>query len=281
LPPPVALENSSREKIIKASRERYGVKREIVDDKISRWSGFGPEDDLSNPPVPQKFPAAQSRVNKPQGVQTFQKDNFSQGRIQADGQTVLYDAVCSNCGKPTKVVFPPEKGRAVYCKSCLKKLHPDKPADVGANKIKPKEDIKSVSPSRPPDSISPAAENWKVENISFHNPKNKPEDRKKDRPKRKEIDLAELRKALEESLEKKGEIENPHPENDENADEPFENTAAGKPSQNQNELQKKIEQEKELDKMTEEENAVEPGPLPENKAIEDKKIIKPGETVKL
>ena len=41
LPPPIPLENSNKEKIIRASRERYGVKREIVEEKISRWSGFG------------------------------------------------------------------------------------------------------------------------------------------------------------------------------------------------------------------------------------------------
>jgi len=40
LPPPLPLEDSNRSKIIKASRERYGVKREIVEEKISRWSGF-------------------------------------------------------------------------------------------------------------------------------------------------------------------------------------------------------------------------------------------------
>jgi len=34
----------------------------------------------------------------------------------------LYDITCSNCGKTAKVTFKPEPGRAVYCKSCLKKV---------------------------------------------------------------------------------------------------------------------------------------------------------------
>ena len=56
--------------------------------------------------APQKdFSAAQQGMSAPQG-----------------GETKLYDAICSNCGKPTKVIFPPEEGRAVYCKSCLKKM---------------------------------------------------------------------------------------------------------------------------------------------------------------
>jgi len=34
----------------------------------------------------------------------------------------LYDANCSLCGKPVKIVFKPDGTRPVYCKSCLKKV---------------------------------------------------------------------------------------------------------------------------------------------------------------
>jgi len=37
--PPVSDEEGNREKIIRASRERYSQKREVVEDKISRWTG--------------------------------------------------------------------------------------------------------------------------------------------------------------------------------------------------------------------------------------------------
>jgi len=149
LPPPIPLEESNKEKIIKASRERYGIKKEIVEDKISRWSGFG--------------------------------DNGGKPKDQQTNQAMLYDAVCSNCGKPTKVVFPPEKGRPVYCKSCLKKMKTPNQGFFGQ-------------------------ETLKIEDIPFHNPKRRPEEQKsfgtaQDKPKRKEINLSELKKALEESLE--------------------------------------------------------------------------------
>jgi CxxC-x17-CxxC domain-containing protein len=128
LPPPTPLENSNKDKIIKSSRERYGVKREIVEEKISRWSGFEEQAVIQKKPIP-----------------------------NSKEQTKLYDAVCSNCKKDMKVIFPPEKGRAVYCKSCLKKI-----------------------------------------NTSSNSPKNLPRQRK-------EINLSELKKVLEESLEKKEE----------------------------------------------------------------------------
>jgi len=79
---------SNKEKIIKVSRERYGTPRKEVEEKITRWSGFF------------ETPA---------------------GPAQSAEAPVLYDADCSSCNKPTKVVFPPDGKRPVYCKSCLKK----------------------------------------------------------------------------------------------------------------------------------------------------------------
>jgi CxxC-x17-CxxC domain-containing protein len=92
----------------------------------------------------------------------------------------LYDAICSSCGKNTKVIFPPEKGRPVYCKNCLKKNHP-----VKSNEVE---------------------QLIRLEDIPFHSPKKNNELNEKnnhEKPKRKEINLSELRKALEESLENK------------------------------------------------------------------------------
>ena len=91
--PPISIggRENQREKIIRASRERYSVPREKVEERIARWSGI-----LEKPTV------------LPQGS----------GR--------LYDAVCSLCGKKIKVPFPPDKSRPIYCKSCLKKIESGK-----------------------------------------------------------------------------------------------------------------------------------------------------------
>lgn len=177
LPPPIPLEESNREKIIRASRERYGIKREIVEEKISRWAGFNQEGENLLVPPSKNNNSVVATPNKLQSFSVSQKGNASQGMPAPQGGEIkLYDAVCSNCGKPTKVIFPPEKGRAVYCKSCLKKM----------KAVKTWDDKES-----------------KIENISFHNPKNRPEERRQDKPKRKEINLSDLKRALEDSLAKK------------------------------------------------------------------------------
>ncbi len=128
--PLLELDNSNKEKIIKVSRQRYGTPQKIVEEKISRWT------EMFGSSIPPK--------------------NDSQ---------VLYDARCSICGKDTKVVFPPDGVRPVYCKSCRKK-------------IEQKKDI----------SLSQAV---KEEPVSFSTKR-----------KRKEVNQQELKKVLEESLEK-------------------------------------------------------------------------------
>ncbi|MCX6722902.1 MAG: type IV secretion system DNA-binding domain-containing protein [Candidatus Staskawiczbacteria bacterium] len=113
-PVPVVLDAKKREEIIKISRSKYAHPVKVVEQEINRWAGNmdipnaqGPSD-FSNP---QSFPKVSNKSN-----------DSPRGRPQADGQTTLYDAICSNCGKNTKVIFPPEPGRTVYCKSCLKKM---------------------------------------------------------------------------------------------------------------------------------------------------------------
>jgi hypothetical protein len=97
----------------------------------------------------------------------------------------------------------------------------------------------------------------KIQDIPFHSPKkpalSRAEGRteEKDRPKRREINLSELKKALEESLENKEEEETEKPED---------------------KLAEKIEEEKQMDGVLKEENKT-------NEENNKKGIIKPGETV--
>ncbi len=152
VPFPRRTEESNRERIIKVSRERYGTSREKVEERITKWVGFSKE---------------ATAVIKPKQP------------------SVLYDAICSLCGKPTKVIFPPDEKRPVYCKSCLKKL---KTAKETAHR------------AYGPISLEQAA---KEEPISFRGPKKVSEPRKRER---KPVNLEELKETLGEAL---GKIEKP------------------------------------------------------------------------
>jgi len=138
LVPLTALEESNKEKIIKASRERYGTDKKIVDEKIIRWSG------------------TLEFLDKP-----------------ASSSSTLYDAKCHLCGKGTKVIFPPDGKRPIYCKPCLKKR------ETAKEKIKQPETIPTIS-------LEEATGKTEI----------------REKPKRKEVNLEELKKVLGESLKK-------------------------------------------------------------------------------
>lgn len=79
-------EESNAQKIIKHSREKYATHREVIENKIAKWTG------------------------------DFIKKDTPQGQIKE-----LYDVQCQKCGKWAKVPFKPDPTRPVFCKSCLKK----------------------------------------------------------------------------------------------------------------------------------------------------------------
>lgn len=186
LEPPNPPEESSRDKIIRSSRERYGVKMELVEEKILRWSGVA-----DNQAVAADQKDAKKNQNNP--------SNPSASKNQ-QGQTTLYDAICSICGKATKLIFKPEPGTPVYCKSCLKKIR------AAAKSLK--EDKKDSDNEKKEESR--LMEDLKIENIPFSPSKKNTEKKEKDKftdRKRKEINLTELRKVIEESLANKNEAE--------------------------------------------------------------------------
>ena len=178
LSPFLKSEKSNKEKIIRASRQRYGTPRKIVEEKISRWAGT-----LSLPEIPHPAPP------------------------------VLYDARCSICGKDTKVVFRPDGVRPVYCRACRKKMEQEREVKGYSDKI---ENLQRSQDSRympPPAKISEGnlggqaiphislREATEKEPISFWPTKRTKEE--KEKPKRKEVNLGDLKKVLEESLKKK------------------------------------------------------------------------------
>ncbi len=85
IPPLQIPEDTVAEKIIKVSGERYATERTRLEEKLKRWL-----DDQLQKPVDSK-------------------------------EQELYDALCSRCGKKTKVPFLPDESRPTFCKTCRKK----------------------------------------------------------------------------------------------------------------------------------------------------------------
>ena len=235
-PAPVVKDDKKREEIIRISRSKYAHKVITVEEEINRWAANMDVPSAANSQSP-------ADISNPQSLPKISFSNKSnnppRGKLQADGQTTLYDAICSNCGKDTKVIFPPTEGRPVYCKSCLKKMprqgrgpaeagragagKPDlsdlPTGQAGGRQVKVQHPDTSRQSSgevdgsgNKPEGSSALADlgiefaqpqKVKLENIPFHNPKQKEGNKEEPKKPRKEVNLADLKKALEESLEKK------------------------------------------------------------------------------
>ncbi len=135
LPPFGKVEKSHKDKIIKLSQERYTMPREEVERKIAKWS------------------------------ETVQ--------IEREEKKKKYEAVCSRCGKKTKVSFKPDGVRPVYCPACLQKTR----EELTKVEERPEQASKEIS-------LDEAT-------------KQKPQSFKK---KKKEVDVEDLRKTIKEAM---------------------------------------------------------------------------------
>lgn len=128
---------NNREKVIKLSRERYAEKREIIEEKIFRWSGVAQEGKNEKEDVdkkdakistPQALPnktnsnsisAKNSKDNAPVREKRQAENNFESENPE---QKKKFIGQCSVCGKETKLNFKPDNVRSVFCKECFQKV---------------------------------------------------------------------------------------------------------------------------------------------------------------
>jgi len=202
--PPLVKDEKKREEIIRLSRSKYAHKRVAVEDEINRWA--------SNLDVPVRGGPDTADFSKP----LYQPS----GSKSSNQRQKLYNVKCSNCGKDTKVIFEPTPGKPVYCKSCFKKM-PAQGRPAPRQKAPEKEAF--VAPEQPVVENSMEQESAeslaglgieftpsKIEKVAFTPSRMNKENnstQEKSAPankqsKRKEINLSDLRKVLEESLEK-------------------------------------------------------------------------------
>ncbi|TAK96819.1 hypothetical protein EPO05_00835 [Patescibacteria group bacterium] len=146
--PPIDISETleNEEKVIRVSRERYATSREEVEDKIARWSGMVPKDELvfrprENPlPVATPVSVAAPRrmvssersarpvatpVARPAVAAAPQSSAVPTAVVAPDDSVVQapkpqFDAQCATCGMDIQVPFQPDGKRPTFCKDCLK-----------------------------------------------------------------------------------------------------------------------------------------------------------------
>ncbi len=205
LPPMDVGATNQREKIINVSRERYASSREEVEAKITKWSGVVAENE-----------------------EEFRKVNANKEKASVK----KHKTTCWSCGADTEVSFEPDGQRPVYCKNCLEKVKAGEDVALRhkpiiqsrTEKINQQAALKELGiefeGSSPPkisespgtkeiskSSLKPNVERKKVETPSAvglgEALKNEPVSFRR-KKKRVEVNLKDLRKTLEEAINKKG-----------------------------------------------------------------------------
>ena len=100
LPPIPFVSESSREKIIKVSRERYGTSGEVIAEKISRWSGV---------------------ITKGTKESDKNKETIETKETTGIKESESYISQCWDCKREVKLNFKPDGKRPIYCRDCFEK----------------------------------------------------------------------------------------------------------------------------------------------------------------
>lgn len=135
----------NQEKVIQVSRERYAKPRDVVEDKINRWSGVMTEEDLKERrqeeskmemEVHQKRVAEEEKeeekINReipaPKAADPLNKSEKpihkkeEERKPKKKKNKVTYTAKCYECGDQTEISFKPDGIRPIYCQKCFHKI---------------------------------------------------------------------------------------------------------------------------------------------------------------
>lgn len=111
-----------QDKVIRVSRERYAKPRELIEEKITRWSENKEDTDTSVP--------ANRAKDRHDGKNDFvipKKENERERKSgedksknnKAKNRNIKKKVICSFCGKNTEINFDPDPNKPIYCKECL------------------------------------------------------------------------------------------------------------------------------------------------------------------
>ena len=197
MPPFPLPAESFRNEIIKASRERYATARAVVEDKIRSFTtggeaAVGVFSAVAAPLTREGMAQADPQDVSPPRPGGVSAAHHPGGRVPSSTaglERPMYETICALDGKKILVPFKPDGVRPVYCEEHMDMIKFRSKASRGGN-----EGAKSshTAAEAKPESIS-------LDHLRPPQPSKNNEQKNQPSPK-KEFRLAELRKALEESM---------------------------------------------------------------------------------
>jgi CxxC-x17-CxxC domain-containing protein len=177
--PPIAKETGNEDTVVKVSRERYGKPRDMVEDKINRWSGVETEDmieKLEQKQLEEKqkvvtekqidFLASFQGLNKQEettpvvapAAEKTATASVAEEKSAPKAAEELFIVKCNSCGAKTKINFKPDGVRPIFCKECLKEYRSQQSKSVNVKRDQTTLAQKSrfMSPVKPSSTPRPA-----------------------------------------------------------------------------------------------------------------------------
>lgn len=157
-----AEKTGNLDKVIQVTRERYAKRREVVEEKIRRWHESDDEEQstaaapVSAPGQGAAYAAPDIRRTESTPYQAPQQPRPAPSFAPAPTRPEKRDdsgraeAICSRCGKRTKVAFVPDGLRPVYCKECLQFLKEEKNKELSTRKQQKLSELASLGPDAGP-----------------------------------------------------------------------------------------------------------------------------------
>ncbi|MFH1049070.1 MAG: type IV secretion system DNA-binding domain-containing protein [Patescibacteria group bacterium] len=194
LPLGVEAIEGNAEKIIKNSRQRYSTPRNIIEEKILRWSEAtsvnaangkdagnnkakrgtlnGDLGELSRSQksrIAENIPERKNLGAFSAGSAPSIKKVPSKNNIMAEDKRAWHDAICHKCQKPISVPFKPDPSRKTYCRECLRGLRAG--LQKGSAGEAAKNYIKNIPENRPeekaPEKFISLAEAMSAKPVTF------------------------------------------------------------------------------------------------------------------
>ena len=117
--PPVAIDYNSSEKVIKVSRERYAVSRDLIAEKVLRWAGMKRNDDDSVISTNSLKSVDDGDENIKEYLQ-IDEERFKMPKPKTSKkEKPKFEHVCSRCGKIWYMPIQLDKTRPMYCADCM------------------------------------------------------------------------------------------------------------------------------------------------------------------
>lgn len=153
--PPIESNFGKRDTVVQVSRERYGRRREVIEDKIARWSGLAfkgaaEQEDRDHNLIPDSWQDPASLKSLPsKKPQQFKEEEMVDVVVPPPKEELklsellsgtapkprkndrpMYTITCKRCGKEAEVPFKPQPGRDVFCRECFEIMKKQKKRDV-------------------------------------------------------------------------------------------------------------------------------------------------------